>query len=298
MSTSIRGLARSILPPTVRRGLASALHYGQRIGRWPWILRDVRGADAESSRALWQSAAASPLEALRSLGEWQDPILIADAVVEVQGIGRFSLRARCDDLWHVVPWREREVLDAFRRYLRPGDVFVDAGANIGVYTVFAASAVGVNGTVVAVEMMPDTADRLERHVAENALSNVRVERVALTDEPHQTLIATVDEGKYGQARLGATLGRVERTTHQVAVTTSTLDVVTADLSRVRMLKMDLEGAEEAALRGARALLRKTDFVVYEQLPDERDDAVSTCLRDAGFSLTRLDGRNWLGSRST
>lgn len=296
MPSPIRSLARTLLPASVRRGLAPALHYGERVARWPLILRDVRGADAQSRRALWRSAAAAPVEALQSLMEWQDPILVDEAVVDVKGIGRFSLRARCDDLWHVVPWRERAVLETFRRLLRPGDVFVDAGANIGVYTVFAAKAVGPSGNVVAVEMMPDTADRLEMHVQANGLRNVRVERLALSDEPNRTVVATVDGGKFGQARLGGARGPVEGTVREIAVTTSTLDLLTGELPRIRVLKMDLEGAEEAALRGAQASLRTTDFIVYEQLSHSGEDAVSAFLKQAGFTLRKIDGRNWLGSR--
>src|SRR5919198_458966 len=54
-----------------------------------------------------------------------------------------------------------------RRALRPGDVFVDIGANFGYFTLLAARAVAPGGSVVAVEAWPATAARLEENLARN-----------------------------------------------------------------------------------------------------------------------------------
>jgi hypothetical protein len=68
-----------------------------------------------------------------------------------------------------------------RRYLRPGDCFVDVGANIGVYSLLAASIVGPGGMVHAFEPMKRTFERLVENVAMNALRHVQCHRLALSD---------------------------------------------------------------------------------------------------------------------
>src|SRR4029079_6403356 len=54
-----------------------------------------------------------------------------------------------------------------KRYLRPGDAFIDAGANVGIYTLFAAQLVGPSGSVIAFEPDPGAADRLRENVDRN-----------------------------------------------------------------------------------------------------------------------------------
>lgn len=230
---------------------------------------------------------------LRDLDEWRDPVLLNDAQVRVRSVGRFALRAHSDDLYHVLPAREEAVLAAIREGLKPGDTFVDAGANIGFYTVVASKLVGPAGKVVAIEMMPDTATRLREHIAINGLTNVEVIEYALSDRSGQTIAATVPDGKYGQASIAAS----DRSdgVRRLDVETRTLDKLFADIpGRVALMKMDLEGAEAAALRGAGQLINRIDAIIFEQL--EEDLSCADLLRGHAFQLSQLDGRNYLASR--
>src|SRR4051794_35401716 len=73
------------------------------------------------------------------------------------------------------PW-EMAFIEA---YLRDGDVAVDVGANVGVYTLLMARCVGSKGLVIACEPDPINVRRLQRNLALNQLTNVRVEPVAV-----------------------------------------------------------------------------------------------------------------------
>jgi FkbM family methyltransferase len=146
-------------------------------------------------------------------------------------------------------------------------------------------------------MMPDTADRLESHVRLNQLSNVGVVRNALSDSAGQTVVATVQEGKYGQATIAADSARLPAES-RVSVQTTTLDAIAAELKHVRLMKIDLEGAELAAFRGATLVLGRLSSVVYESWGWKRTDVdpVDDLLRKSGFRLRQLDGNNWLATR--
>ena len=279
-----------------QRIFSGALHYFQRLGRWAIVLWQVRGVGWADQIVLLKSAAVAPFIALRKLMEWQDPLLLSDCVVSVVGIGRFRVRGRTDDLWHVLPWRERSIRARLVAMLRPGDVFIDAGANIGVYTVIAARLVGPAGRVIAVEMMPDTASRLEENILINGLNNVTVVRQALSDVAGKSVTATVEPGKHGQASIAAV--SQEPKSGSATVTTTTLDIIAADVNHVRLVKLDLEGVELQALQGAGDLLRRSDEVVFESLPENRDVEISieALFRAAGFELRALDGGNRVASR--
>lgn len=293
---TVRSLAKAMLPEPFRQLLRGCLNYAQRVGRWPIILWQIRGATWPDQWMLLQSALSAPFLSLENMLEWQDPILLGGAQVKVRGVGEFFVRARCDDLWHVLPWREHAIAAELRAKLRPGDIFIDAGANIGVYSVLAAQLVGPQGKVIAVEMMPDTADRLELNIALNKTSNITVCRAALSNVAGQVVTAIVTPGKYGQASIAKESD--EDSAERIEVKTTTLDELARHLTLVHLMKMDLEGAELPAMQGGRELLTKTDYIIYESWGMSRraENPVDAHLTNAGFSLSILDGNNWLASR--
>lgn len=76
--------------------------------------------------------------------------------------------------WGLLGEFEPHIRTLIRRYLRPGMVAVDVGANIGLHTLQMARAVGPQGRVYAVEPAPDNLKYLKRNIALNRLSQVEV----------------------------------------------------------------------------------------------------------------------------
>ncbi|HYG27335.1 MAG TPA: FkbM family methyltransferase [Caulobacteraceae bacterium] len=286
---SLRQHLRRTLPESVVRPLRRGETYARRLWIWKNICLQLRGVTARDRAALRRSLLGAPMAAARSLDEWRDPLLLEDAEVEVRGVGRFHARARTDDLWHVLPAREAVIVKAIRERLRPGDTFVDAGANIGFYTVMAAHLVGPRGRVIAFEMMPDTAAILRRHVEMNGLTNVTVVEQALSERAGEAVEAHVVDGKFGQASLSSDKGG-----RSISVATTTLDLALSDVSSVRLMKMDIEGAEERALRGAEQALGRIENLVFESW--DLSTAVDDLLATRGFAVRALDGRNRLATR--
>lgn len=280
---------KTVLPP---RALRSMQTYYDRLRLWQQIGRDVRGVGFADKLSLGASLIASPFTSLAGLSQWRDPLLLSRAQVEVKGVGRFELRARTDDLLHVVPGREPAVMEALVRHLAPGDCFVDAGANIGIFSVLGAKLVGSQGNVVAIEMLPGTAEALRKHVALNGVPWVRVVEEALSNVEGEVVTAYVPEGYFGRASLGSPAGDANR----VQVTTTTLDAVLRDVDKVQLLKLDIEGAELLALEGAREVLDRVHTVIFEHLTPEAHTAVTALLSTAGFDVRRLTDRESIAVR--
>lgn len=138
--------------------------------------------------------------------------------------------------------------------LRPGDDVVDGGANQGYWSLVAAHRVGPGGRVFAFEPVPATADALARNVAASGYATVRVTRAALAAEPGEVVMQWFDDDPVGNnSSVGSVAGlQVAGSTTAPAVT---LDAFLAgEGARPVMVKLDVEGSETAALRGARALL--------------------------------------------
>lgn len=162
---------------------------------------------------------------------------------------------------------EAGTLAAMQRLLRPGDVFVDVGASVGQMTMVASRLVGDTGTVLAFEPHAGRFEELTNTVAANGASNVLCYRLGLSDESSEALLYTDRVSPSMVADGASPTGE----TVQVA----RLDDVLASLSigPVRMVKIDVEGFELRALRGAERLLSGDDrpvlcveYGVYDDEP--------------------------------
>lgn len=293
--TGMCGWLRPYLPQPVWVLLRRCWSYARRLGYWMLVVLQVRGERMPDTARLWLSALAAPVTALPRLDEWRNPRLLFDARVRVAGADRFLCRRGTDDLWHVLPAAQGAVRRALTGRLRAGAVFVDAGANIGAFTLPAARIVGRGGQVVSIEMMPDTARRLREHLAMAGADNVRVIEAALSDESGREVVAREPAGRFGQASI------VRRdfgpgAHREIRVRTMTLDDATADLPRIDLMKVDIEGAEALAFAGGQAALARTRCVIFEDWGGRGDGKAAALVKAAGFRLARLDGANMIGVR--
>lgn len=234
------------------------------------------------------------------LGLWRYPTASSDCVVDSKHTGRFFIRGGTDDLYHAIPGVEKAVEAAIRGRLKKGSTFVDGGANIGFYTILAGHTVGLEGRVISVEMTPGTASVLRKNVELNGLSgNVRVVEKALTDSADDWIVIETIKGKMGQNKIAQTTqhGNDGHISEGAALKarTARLDTILADIARVDLLKLDVEGAELMALEGASGVLDRIDCIVFED--HTGTGPVANYLSDRGFKVEELDPRNFLAQKT-
>ena len=130
-------------------------------------------------------------------------------------------------------------------------VFVDVGANMGLYTLFAARKVGEQGQVLAIEPSSRECERLLRNLQANSVSNVRLVRKAVSDSSAEAELLVAADVRSGHNTLGAFSYDTPLAIKE-KVRTERLDAIVAEegLARVDVIKMDVEGAEVRALEGA------------------------------------------------
>jgi FkbM family methyltransferase len=154
---------------------------------------------------------------------------------------------------------EPHVGAALRRLLRPGAVAADIGANVGAHTLAMAQAVGPRGRIEAFEANPAAARLLADSLFVNGvLPWVTLHRQAVTDRAGELLL-TVTPGHLGSGNLhpGAAVPDHDvRYPQQLRVPAVRLDEALGGLPRLDLIRLDIEGAEPLALRGAEALLRR------------------------------------------
>lgn len=159
-------------------------------------------------------------------------------------------------------------------FLRPGDGFVDAGANVGVFTVLAAGAAGAR--VTAVEPAAAALAALGRNVDANGLAGqVRIINAALG-------------AAAGRVRMTVGLDTLNRVAADGDTATREVEMTTLDALDVRpaAIKMDLEGYEGEALAGAVATLAAPGLKAV--ITEANDPVTSGLLEAAGFRRHAYD----------
>ncbi len=147
--------------------------------------------------------------------------------------------------------------------LRPGDSFLDVGANIGYYTLLAARCVGAGGFVRAFEPSLTLWMALRANLAANGLADDIALRVAVLDKDGSVVVLEGPAANRGVTRVvGADQAAAGQAGFGSAVAAVPLDVAAAGLPPYRPLtiKMDIEGAERAASEGLERLVAAVEEV--------------------------------------
>jgi len=178
---------------------------------------------------------------------------------------------------------------AIARTLRPGWHCLDVGANHGYYTLIMADAVGRDGRVAPVEPTPRLADLLRQTLDVNGFPTVSVVPEAATDGDGQTLQLVVPARRSMNARLSREAGPTDAVFEVKSVT---VDSLTRDWTRVDLIKIDVEGAEEGVWRGMqRTVADNPGLVVILEFNVERYEDARSFLGQielAGFRLRYID----------
>lgn len=167
--------------------------------------------------------------------------------------------------WYVRADYEPNLIAGLRRFLRPGMICMDIGANVGLFSLFMAKRVGNGGKVYAFEPTSETFQRLQKNIALNAQLNIIAENVAVTEQPGKVefhvgppelcVFNSIGEVVHPSAKAG----RFTR----VLVPAITMDDYCAvhNINRVDCVKIDVEGAELQVLKGMIRVLKENPRVV-------------------------------------
>ncbi|NEZ65801.1 FkbM family methyltransferase [Leptolyngbyaceae cyanobacterium CCMR0082] len=176
------------------------------------------------------------------------------------------------------------------RYLQPEDSFLDIGANVGVYSLLAASKISV-GKIYSFEALPKNYGRLEENIKLNSFDQVKSYSIAVSDTEGSIALNLAE---------GDSMPFVSSdfdNENSIIVATNTLDNLLEDkpLKQLTLAKIDIEGAELLAFKGATSLLKQQlPYVWILELNntinhfEHTEDEVVNFLRNFGYELYSYD----------
>lgn len=256
----------------------------------------IESAETPQPRLLWAHKAA--IWAIGKLPQFNNymPFRIYDKFLRLfhqEYIGKtyFGALMRCNlsDLiqsyvFHFGVW-EPEISHLVGQILKPGDVFVDIGANVGYDSLLGSSLVGPLGRVIAIEASPTTFAELKKNIALNKSTNIRAVNVAVSDRE-----GTLDLFDVSARNCGAATTLVERGGKLIASVDALplRQILTpTEMRSVRLMKIDVEGAEQMILNdildNIEAFPASMDVIV-ESAPDdiEASSRVFSRMTQAGY----------------
>ncbi|MBS0481115.1 MAG: FkbM family methyltransferase [Proteobacteria bacterium] len=174
--------------------------------------------------------------------------------------------------------------------LRPGDLFVDIGANEGMMSLLASARVGPAGRVIAFEPNPGPRGRLDEAITRNAIANIDLRACGLADSPG-TLSLFVPSNNSGEGTF-TDAGRDDGTTIQAPVEVGDAQLAT---ETPRLIKIDVEGFEFRVIAGLEQLLKRArPIIVMEMIAghlgrdSQSPEAIMERLKSLGYAARRMD----------
>lgn len=237
------------------------------------------------------------LRAVFSALQWQvEKHLMGESSYKDKSFDTYGIQLRCYRNNHIASAAiyfnglpDYEDLMFMKRYLRPGDHFIDIGANIGLYSLSAAAVVGAEGGVEAFEALPNLRERLMENARLNGFFHIRAHENAVGKEEGEIEFVLSNDC------MGHIKSAQDDASENVLVQVKPLDICLSENRQYSMGKMDIEGAEFLALQGAEKMLAKMNPPVwqlelggYSKRYGTRTDEIVTWLKNKKYDTAFYD----------
>lgn len=158
---------------------------------------------------------------------------------------------------------EHAELTYLSQHLKADDVFVDIGANIGVYSLIASKLLAAKGKVISFEASAKNYDRLQEHLSLNKAENIKAHHLAIAEKEKEiTLYYDAQEANIGMISAYANSNEIGEKIKAVA-----LDDFLPN-QKVDFIKLDIEGGEYDALKGMQKLLQKQNPTLLIEIEED------------------------------
>jgi len=190
-------------------------------------------------------------------------------------------------------WEPEHVV-LMEKYAKPGSTIVDLGAHIGTISIPASRIVGGSGRVISFEPQPKIFRELNQNIMLNGIKNIETYRLAIGEQAGVVRLKTLAPGNEGGTS-------IDRETTENGYSADVVNLDSFNLTNVSVMKIDVEGWEDAALRGAKETIMRNRPVIlieimggtnYERAPQgvkDRIDATKALLTSYGYELSLFEG---------
>jgi FkbM family methyltransferase len=166
--------------------------------------------------------------------------------------------------------------------------FIDVGAHIGKHSITIAKRLGSRGKVLSIEANKDTVKLLRYNVNANKLNNVTVYEAICSDKSGKEIFYS---NEFHPAL--NSISPINNAKKDI-IKAITLDEIAGDLKDIKLIKIDVEGAEDKVLIGAKKILKLNHpKIIFEAWKEDKLKIIINILKKYNYKIKRLDSENYL-----
>lgn len=175
---------------------------------------------------------------------------------------------------------EQDEIAFVKEHLKNGDIFLDIGSNIGLFSLIASNLVGPSGKIIALEPSPYTFKRLELNLSLATINNIELKNIGLSDSIGKLKLNISGSGYDAWDSFASE--HESKSTNTVEVQVSTLDdqLVNIDKNKISLVKIDVEGWEKYVLLGGESFFKKYSPTLLVEFTEKNTKA-------AGYEVTQI-----------
>jgi FkbM family methyltransferase len=170
--------------------------------------------------------------------------------------------------------------------LKPGDCFIDVGANVGYFSLFASTLVGQSGKVISIEAIQRTFEVLIRNLEANRAGNVRAINMAVWDKEETLSFFISSDTINGTSTVMPAMANLWKLNQRCDVHAAPLYSLLSpdEISAARLIKIDVEGAESRVISGFGSMLESSrrDLEIVIEVSAQAFDGIVSFFRKYGF----------------
>ncbi len=163
---------------------------------------------------------------------------------------------------------EKEETEYLAKTLKRGDIFVDIGSNIGLFSLLASKIVGIEGRILSFEPAPLTFSRLNENVKLNNLKNIDIRNIGLSNKKGELTFYVSNNGYDAWNSFAPSQDNKLESSIQVPVSTLDAELKDIDKSKIKLVKIDVEGWEKFVLFGGEDFFVNYNPVVMLEFTEE------------------------------
>lgn len=163
---------------------------------------------------------------------------------------------------------EQDELHFVSEILTKGDVFIDIGSNVGLFSLIASRCVGNEGKIIAIEPAPITYDRLLENIVINGITNIDSRNIGLSDEPGELNFYISDNGYDAWNSFAPSKDNKLQKQIKVQVSTINHELEKVEKHKIKLVKIDVEGWEKFVIKGGESFFKIYSPIVMVEFTDE------------------------------
>lgn len=177
---------------------------------------------------------------------------------------------------------EQQELDFMKKTLKAGDIFLDIGSNIGLFSLIASGIIKDEGKIIAFEPFPLIRKRFEENVTLNGFKNIEIRELGLSNTTGNLDFFISENGHDAWNSLANS--QDSKLSKKIVITVSTLDKELENIQKekIKLVKVDVEGWEKFTLLGGSSFFENFSPIVMIEFTEDNT-------KNAGYNIMELFG---------